>query len=887
MKSTRKKLQFNDLLQGALFVAPVLVFSLLLTSCNPTELQSAGVRTDPNTVNANMISKAYVYTDDPTHATGNKNLPASFNIGSLLGKTAQVITPTSKTSLTNDCLLNQEQYFFGTTSSTFVDCLRVLSSDSPSVIPLQPKSGNWNFTTGSTEFYQVQAMYQANKSIERWLGALGFIHESLHVGGSKSLPPALPYSLSDMGTWWFKYLSSESQMTKSAQLTVYSTVTDDSLKNNAYYEPVANALRLGWTEYPGYKAGSAKSVLMIQDPSILYHEMGHVFMTLFLNTRNAKLVGSTWKPLNYQAFPYYGFYSELGAMGEGIADYFAYAMTGHTTLGAWAFGSFVTGQRPMTEENSLHAPGISSAVDERLSYPDYLLYEPSQPGFPIEDVHNGGMFTSHYLVALTDSLKSECFWDQSTAVNHVMLAMAESFAFLGDLTGKGSDYNNTSKSIVNMHPNASYDWYYSVRQITVRRWAQAMARNIYHFITRDPAGCPNFTKEKSEKLLDMYGLLLFRHYDDNGTFSNSSSNSATRQDSFAMATPLGLFNSTVGGFGSSMFGSFFPEAMSGTKATPTNVDELNRTKSVLVPKAALDFKTTGAYSTIFIDDSQKFGQDILSTILFQGRVISPSTGIAGPEYNNSNNRISPGEIIGIGLDMVNRSNVPISGVTILATPWAHMKVTDAVTGKSQPCSINGFPSLSEGAVTCTDADVLPTDGARFKKPVTGNYPSKALHPVCLVQTTSNNETRWVSQDFYRKNILQLEDKDCLGYGTPDFAPAECLARFMPGKEMAMMAKIDPQKSYIETLTKAYVDHNASVPDEEKYSIPGPSSSSVLILEMNKWIPPGTNFTCRLRAQFSNCSDCFESAAGQDEYTDIEYAGEKPFKVLDLSFIVLE
>ncbi len=880
--------QFSPHFLPSLMALVVLVLS---ASCNPTQLQSAGVRNDPSVVNESLLGRAYVYEDDPTNATGNKRLSANFNIGKILGGSPKQITPLAKTTLTNDCLFRQDFYDLGMSAPyTFLDCLKVFADDSPSAVPLQPNSGNWIFRTGSSEFYQVQAMYHVNKVVERLMSSTTLMHKRLHKDGNKSIPPAVPYHLAEMGTWWFKYLATKSQMTKAAQLTVYSTLTDESLRNNAFYEPVSNAVKLGWTAYPGYREGSSKSVLIVQDPSIIYHEMGHVFMTLFLNMRNAERVSGVWEPLPYQAFPYYGFYSELGAIGEGVADYFGYAMNGRPSFADWAFGRFVLGRRPLTEEHDMHAPGISSLPDERLSYPDYLLYEPFQPGLPLEDVHNGGMFASHYLVALTESLKTECFMDHNQAVDHVMMVMGDAFAHLGDLTGRGTDYNNTNdgsgkpRAMVNLHRNAAYDWYYGVRPITARRWAQAMARNIHHYITRDH--CPNFTKEKSERLLDMYGLLLFRHYDDNGTFSNSTSASATRQDAYATligGSPFNVFPSFE-----TMFANF-PNNITGTRAGVTSVDEVNRVKSVLLPKAALDYKTGGPFSTIFIDDSQAFGQAIAASVLYQGRVITPSVGLAGWEYNNSNNRISPGEIIGIGLDMVNRSNIPIGGVTILATPWAHMKVTntDRNNPQTRPCSINGFPSLSEGAVSCTDAEVLPEDGQRFKKPVSGNYPSKALHPVCMVQMSSNNETRWVSQDEYRRSVLMLQEKDCLGFGTPDFTPAECLARFVPGMEMAFMAQIAPQKSYIQTLTGPYIDYNASVPSNQQFPVPGPASSSVLLLEMNKWIPPGTTFACRLRAQFSNCSDCFEPAPGEDEYSDIEYAGEKPFKVLDLSFLVLE
>jgi hypothetical protein len=887
MKKARIDFHLRTSVNRLLSLAALPCF-LFLSGCNPTEIQSAGSRRDPNLVSQSVLGKAYVYEDDPVNATGRQQ-PASFNISKILNSTPQTITPLTKTSLTNDCFFEQLTYFSGVISGTpFVDCIRVLSSDSPDVIPLQPNNGNWIYPPGSTEFYQVQAMYHSNKVIQRLMNAVQLTHEKLHVDGNKSVPPAIPYNLAGLGTWWFKYAANTSLMNKSAQLTVYSTVTSEALRNNAFYEPVSNSIMMGWTAYPGYQPGSPFHVLMVEDTSIMYHEMGHAFMTLFLNYRN---VGPSGQPLKYQAFPFLGFYSELGAIGEGVADYFSYAMNARPTIGDWGFGNFVFGRRPMSEDSNQHAPGISLLEDERVSYPDYLLYEPSQPGFPLEDVHNGGFFTSHYLVALTEALKNECFYDHKMAVDHVMLLLADSFSYLGDLTGEGTDFNQTGRYLVNLHPDASYDWYYSVRPITARRWSQAIARGIYHNITRDH--CPNFTKEKSERLLDMYGLLLFRHYDDNGTFSDSSSVTANRQDAYAMTVGNGGIRQCTlnqASCADNQFGKNFANTLDGpNRANPTAVDESNRIRSVLVPKSALDHKDGGLFSSVFIDDSARFGNAIASQVLFQGRIISPSVGLAGPEYNNSNNRISPGELLGIGLDLVNRSNIPIGGVSINATPWAHMYIDPTDTSKTTPCSINGFPSITEGARNCTDAEVLPSNGERYKK-TGGVYPTRALHPVCLVQTSANNETRWVSQDQFRKNVLQLEDHQCLGYGTPDFTPAECLARFMPGMEMAFMAQIAPQKSYIETLSGPYNAFNQTAPDEDKIptsQIPGPASSSVLLLEMNKWVPPGTNFTCRLRAQFSNCSDCFESSASSDEYTDIEYAGHKPFKILDLSFLVIE
>lgn len=873
------------------------LFSLLLSGCNPTQVQSSGLRTGASAVDNNLLGKAFIYEDNPIALTGNPNVGANVNMGSLLLATPQSISPVTKTTLTNDCSFVQTKYpldfsFSDPATRLFVDCLRVMKSDDPTLAPLQPVNGNWNFTANTPEFYQVNAMYHTNKLTLKMLDVMSFIHQNLHVSNTvKSIPPSVPYYLGDMGTWWYKYATGTSLMTKTAQLGVQSQA---NLPNNAAYDPIKNQVLLGFiTKSLGSE--TPNGALMIQDPSVLYHELGHSFMTIFLNMRNAELVAGTWKPLPYQAFPYYGTYDELSSIGEGVADYFSYYMNGRTTIGEWGLGRFLKLSRPLTEENSLHAPGISSAFDERVSYPDLLLYYPQDPSEPVEDVHNAGMIVSHYLVALTDSLKSECFMDQAMATKHVMLLLADSFSFLGDLTARGTDYNNTNdgtgkpKAMVNLHRNGAYEWYYGTRRITFRRFFQTFAKNVYHTLSRNI--CSNFTKEKSEQLLDMYGLLLFRHYDDNGTFSATVSDQASRQDAYVIATAAGLKNSRVGGIAASQFnGTYFSsDATYPLTTSPTFVDESNRSKSVLVPKSSIDFSSSGVNATLVLDDSQTYGQNIAANTLFEGRVISPSLGIAGPEYNNNNQRVSPGEIAGLVLNLVNNSSLPIGGVTVLATPWAHMKVlpdpvpTSPTFGlpswRTQPCSINGFPSTAEGGLSSTDcADnlILPTDGRRFRKPASAsNWPDKALHPVCIAQINADNETRWVSQDEYRRSVLQLEDKDCLGYGTPDFSPAECLMRFIPGRDSAFLSKIDPQKSYLQTVTPSNVTDITI------------ASSTGLALEVNKWIPPGTFFTCRLRVQFSNCSDCFQSAVGKDDYSDIEYGGSKPFKVFDIPLVILD
>ena len=104
-----------------------------------------------------------------------------------------------------------------------------------------------------------------------------------------------------------------------------------------------------------------------------------------------------------------------------------------------------------------------------------------------------------------------------------------------------------------------------------------------------------------------------------------------------------------------------------------------------------------------------------------------------------------------------------------------------------------------------------------------------------------------------------------------FNPHECLVRFLPGANDANFSKIDPQKTYYETVVKQLEN-------------PTFNSGNILIMEVNKWIPPGTKFRCRMRARFSNCSDCYtNTSSADDDYIDAEFNGSKPFKVINFDF----
>lgn len=824
----------------------------LLTSCNPTTIPASN-RIDENFIDSGLVSRAYVYDDNPIAITGNEALGLPLNYGRLTNfESPQRITPDDKSTLLNDCLFDQLIYPSTSQTSEVTDCLKVLNSEDPSETILQKTNGNWVYDLGSDEFYQVNGMYHMNKATERFLEALNFAHTYSHFNSNLSIPPSIPYDLRNMKTYWFKYNASISEDTVRSQLVLY---TNCNVELGAYFSPAEHIVCLG-------KDSSSPDFRFIQDPSILYHEMAHAFVKIMSNLRNAEFNVA----LNdYLPTPYtsnlrssLGGSDEAASINEGIADYFSYVMNGRSKVFEWGAGRFFDLARPVRENDGLHSAGISETANERLRYPDYLYYDPNSPQEKIEDVHNAGQNTSHYLVALTENLKSECSINHKTATNYVFLALTETLSELGDLLAEGSDYNFLGgKYFNNLNPDKSYEWSYIVNPANNRTFYQLMAKNIYHHLSLNL--CPAFSKDDSEKLLDQYGLLLFKHYNDDGTLTDGTGNYAS------------ITGSNFSGFRT--FTSL---------GSRTNVDEANRVRTALVAKDLIELPDASVEAIGDLDDSRAGIEPLLTQAVFQGKVISLSSGLAGVEYNNSNGKISPGEIVAISPTILNQSNNSISGVHILANDWDHMKILDQTTGELAPCIFDGFPLVSEGGIAEDDPNTqgncsyVSRDGASFQQ-TAGSYPADALHPVCLVQLSDEDETLWVSQDEFRQhpNYL-LEDQNCLNNTSTNYNPNECLVRFLPGFQQAYHSKIDPLSSYKETI-------------QDGIEVRKQKNSAFLLMEVSKEVPPGTVFNCRLRVKFSNCSNCYEDSSSattpKDDLADYSYAGPDPYKLLNFKFTV--
>ena len=120
--------------------------------------------------------------------------------------------------------------------------------------------------------------------------------------------------------------------------------------------------------------------------------------------------------------------------------------------------------------------------------------------------------------------------------------------------------------------------------------------------------------------------------------------------------------------------------------------------------------------------------------------------------------------------------------------------------------------------------------------------------------------------------LGLDPNNCLGGKQ---STKDCFIRSIPGADNAFYSKIGAQSTWSETLT-------------QNNNLPEFNSNNVIFFEISPWIPPGTSFSCRFRMRFTNCTNCWQdSNQNDDDYLDYEFSGDKPFKIINFEFVVLD
>jgi hypothetical protein len=675
--------------------------STTITSCLPTASKGTARGRKSATLNGAVINvgvtQGAVLTDNPIVLSGNANLAITTDLNSLA----------SVSYITNDSFLRSNLSCAG-----LEYCFEVRETkDSASA--LQTEDGKWGFSTNSEEFLQVNTFYHLNKLFDQFFENLQMSHALIP---NLSTPSAIPTEL---------YLPGGTFKLSKRQLIAYSNC---DVENNAFYDRTNETLCFGYTK-------GTKKLRWATDSTIVYHEAGHYFQKLQLNLRNMSNVVVNAELGGIQ-------YDEAGSIGEGLADFFSYYMNGRSHWGEWAAGRFLQASRPISEDDALHSPGISADREQRLTYPQYLNYDPNYPKVPSEDIHLSGMIISHYLVALTQELQTKCSMPQKESVQNVMHLVTETLAELGDLTttGTGIISGGTVKK-VNLSPRYASDWQRKVNPITYRSFAQTMAKNLYNNLG-DPllerCGGGVYSRDNIEALLDDYGLLLFKTYNENKSLT------------------AGVV----------------------TAITPTN-----RKKSILIAKNSLILDPSPEANAAFVIDNRAQIADGIKTLQSSG-VLQMTLSQQTPSdlgFNNGNSKVSPGEVVAIALNLYNNSNSQMGGIQVLANDWNH---ADATTGKPYrfPAAMSNdqWPLLSEGGIDFAGAIQANTDDH--------------FAPVCFIQFNDSGATKWVSQKEFQSKMA-LSDSMCLNPSSNK----DCFVRALKGADQAHFSKINPKSTWGQTM----------------------------------------------------------------------------------------
>lgn len=796
-----------------------------------------GVKRNANDSSALNFGYGRILRSNPIILSGNAKYTAGSDLAGLLTTEPDFITNNPK--LEGACGSLDGVY-------RITDCYKVLKDKSSS--PLLSSNGKWGFDANSSEFLQVHTFAHATKTINFFQEMVSYAYARANpsgLSGGGKYPTSISPTLYTTGGFWAE-----------TALTIYSQCVQEA--GVAFFQPSSFLVCFG-------QDPELKNFILSQDPDVIYHEIGHALVKIMINIRNVA-AGSTVTERTDLGVLYY---DEGGSINEGLADFFTYMISGgkrdgrktdagKTHFAEWALGRYYGASRPMTEEDSLHINGLSKDDDSRLSYPTFLSYDPNNSTDPFEDIHYAGQITSHFLVSLVEELKTTCSIDHDTASKNVLYVIMETLSEMGDLTSKAT--HNPSDGVSSDRVNftqantsnsaLSLLWTRAINPMNYRRFFQTFARFFIKIFsdTNPSVTCSStstYNQDRLEKLLDKYGLLLFKSYNDNGN-----------------------------------------GAITGHQGTLTRVTPSNRQRSTLIPKEHLKMNPNTNASQAFVFDNQEDMLKIIANLQANGDISTSLSSLIPSTlaYNNANGKISPGEILGIALNVYNNSNSIMGGVQILANDWDHGKVTDE--GQLKPCNnlSDIFPLETEGAAPLATSTPVAGDCEYITRTNGGDSNSagtakEVLMPICLVQLRTTIDTQWVSQEKFRDSIGLSATKCLQGSGSPN----DCFIRIIPGAEQSYYSKINPKSTWGETLSTA-----ASAPNFQ--------SSNLVIMEVNPWIPPGTTFDCRFRARFTNCEDCWTdpslSTAGLtssylDDYLDYEYSGGRPFKILHLQFTVID
>ena len=716
---------------------------------------------------------------------------------------------TDKDYLEYDCQLQEG-------GGLVANCMEVKQNEFTS----KTKSLNqiWAYHPDSKEFLEVNTFYHSKKSIESFFQ----LQRSSLAIRDENFDTLSPLPQNSQQNFWFD----------SDQNTPLKIYTDCQKSGRPFFLLATREVCMG-------EHTRVRGLNFSEDPSILHHEIGHFFSTTLFNQRN---IASSSLPKDRRvSLGGYG-YSEADLISEGLSDWFAHNISGRTQVFEWA-GGFIKVDRPLTEGNPLHRENQIGLSDQGpyLSYPEYInYYHYDTTSFLPEDVQQAGMIVSHFMLALARELQNTCQIKAPRSRELVFHLVQQTLNELGDLNAKG--HNSATHYTINMAPEVSDTWVKYYTPPNVRLFAQKIGKHFLRTINGRPA-CQGvlFTQDKLEQIIDRYGLLLFKTYNENG---NCDSPQCQNQNY-------------------------------------TSINTINKKVSILLLKSnlQLDSRENQPLGGFFLFDNQVEIKQRLNSLRARGSIRPQDLGqinLTSTDNNNGNQKAGPGEIIGIALNLFNNSHLPMGGIQTLANDWDHIKMTEE---SSKMCSTfeDNFPSVSEGGA--------PPDSLPLKEGdcgyITRENGQKILEtketiaPICFILHKGENETRWISQKDYMKATGDHPD-NCLKTDHP----LSCYFRAIPGADQAWYSKLAPSSNWIDTYSRSHASKDGNLEFE---------GSNIMLFEINKRLPPGSQINCRFRARFTNCDDCWHDPLNSsgDDYLDYEYAGNRPYRIFNINLTILD
>lgn len=779
------------------FSLSILIFLLSCGYTTSSGVGSSGVTTSNNASEV-PANSSRILADNPIIITGNYNLNTPVDYSTLVGRVAHI---TDNENLISDC------------QGKIPSCISVLQD--PYTAPITKNNGTWAFDPNSYQFFQVNALYHLDLEVARF-------QNNLQASFDEAFSPRANYVTS----YPANLFTDGKNWRKGSTLVTYALTT---LDNNATFDPAVYTITFG-------EDSTNDQVKMVQDPTVIYHENGHNLIQIMMNFRNPQEeaevdLGSL-------------FYDEAGSIGEGIADWFSFWQTQRTHVFEWAFGRFLDSSRPMRENDYLVPPPISLDIDTRLAYPTYLDFNANEPGEITEDVHYAGQIWSFFMIEVVNWLSANCGVSIGAANDLVFNVLSQAFSEMGDLTAKGNDQTPPGQYRINNDPLNARQWINQMTPLNYRRFAQTFSRFfMWAYYDSNIFKCGDGSlnlKDAMEQMLDMYGLLNFTTYNENG-------------NSYVIDTTTHL-----------------PVGHSGENRS---INIINKKKTVSVTKEMLTYDPKVNSPIAFVFDVREDMLAALQALQQSGQIgqISPQLEPDLP-YNNGNGQISPGELVGVSLNIYNSSNSMIGGMEVYGNDWDHVK-------DGKPCNNfdDQWPPVSEGGADTSEETppYKPGDCNYITRVNGGIEPGEtavtdAIYPVCFALNIKGNSTTWITQDeFIRLNNIPVEN--CLDPNNPK----DCLIKAVPGADWTSFSKINPNNTWASTMTKS----NATAP---KFNL-----NNIILLETSKYIPPATTFSCRFRVRFTNCANCWQTPEFDfDDYLDYQWSGGEPFKIFPFQFTVV-